>query len=196
MNIKKVLIPSVIGILVFTSSAFAHQISPKNNQSIEKEKSEFSKRENPFESLVTQGIITDEELETLKEALETGRNEEKTFEEVLDELVTESIITSDQKIAITDTLPSPKENVHKHKKGNPLDMFINEGILTDEEFETLREALVAGRDEGKTFEETLGELESESVITSEQKTTILNTIPEKRNIKHKEKCSKESLETI
>lgn len=117
---------------------------------------------NPMDELVSGGTLTQEEADTVLDALKEARDSGKTCDEVLDTLVSEEVITQEQADAISDAMPllggTGSGGVHR----NLLSELVSDGTITQEQadavWDAVKTAMEAAREAAKAASEDTDEV--------------------------------------
>jgi Spy/CpxP family protein refolding chaperone len=199
MKPSKIILATAVAACMLTTSAFAANVSTENNlvngikNSITKNftdrhmmrggefsKGDRQKQGNPMESLIKAGTITKVQADSIKSAMDSARESQKTMKEVLDGLVTAGTITQTQEDAILKAMPekgNPGEPREEHK--NPMDELVTAGTITQAQEDSIQKAMEHQKDSEKTPKEALDSLVTAGTITQVQEDAVLKLFSER-----------------
>ncbi|MGB8454859.1 MAG: hypothetical protein WCD89_21335 [Anaerocolumna sp.] len=123
------------------------------DRSLNRDTSDYNKKPTSrFESLVTAGTITEDQLTVIEAALKSAKESDKSMQDILDSLVTDGTITSAQEEAITSNvfLKNGKAgNSMNDKAGKKnritgqLESLVTTGTITEDQLTAIQTALKA-----------------------------------------------------
>jgi polyhydroxyalkanoate synthesis regulator phasin len=146
------------------------------------------KHTNPFESLVTAGTITEDQLTAINTALQSMKDSDKTMDDILDSLVAGGTITSTQEEAIVDAMPSWGERSNNKnttaankKPTSRFESLVTAGTITKDQLTAIETALKSAKRSDKTIEDILSSLVTNGTITTTQEKAIMDGMPSRED---------------
>lgn len=130
--------------------------------------SQQGEHKNPWSELVTDGTITQDQLDAIQEAMKTAHDSDKTMSDILDELVSDGTLTQDQADAITAAMPArdgkaagnsegmPEHGKNWTQKGefkSPWSELVTDGTITQDQADAVSSAIKAAMEALKGSEQ-------------------------------------------